>query len=30
MTTAFTVVKRHYNVIVAAGGVLLIAMGVLI
>lgn len=30
MTTAFTVVKRHYNVIVAAGGVILIAMGVLI
>ncbi len=30
MTTAFAVVKRHYNVIVAFGGVILIAMGVLI
>ena len=30
MTTAFAVVKRHYNVIVAAGGAILIAMGVLI
>ena len=30
MTTAFTVVKRHYQVIVAVGGVILIAMGVLI
>jgi cytochrome c-type biogenesis protein len=30
MTTAFAVVKRHYNLIVAAGGVILIAMGVLI
>ena len=30
MTTAFTVVKRHYQVIVATGGVILIAMGVLI
>jgi cytochrome c-type biogenesis protein len=30
MTTAFTVLKRHYRVIVAAGGVILIAMGVLI
>jgi cytochrome c-type biogenesis protein len=30
MTTAFTVVKRHYQAIVAAGGVILIAMGVLI
>lgn len=30
MTTAFTVVKRHYNVIVAAGGLILIVMGVLI
>jgi len=30
MTTAFTAVKRHYAVIVAAGGVILIAMGVLI
>ena len=30
MTTAFTVLKRHYRVIVAVGGVILIAMGVLI
>lgn len=30
MTTAFAVVKRHYNVIVALGGVVLIAMGILI
>ncbi|HSS33721.1 MAG TPA: cytochrome c biogenesis protein CcdA [Solirubrobacterales bacterium] len=30
MTTAFAVVKRHYQVIVAAGGVILIAMGILI
>lgn len=30
MTTAFTVVKRHYDVIVAFGGMILIAMGVLI
>jgi cytochrome c-type biogenesis protein len=30
MTTAFAVVKRHYQVIVASGGVILIAMGVLI
>jgi cytochrome c-type biogenesis protein len=30
MTTAFDVVKRHYPVIIAAGGVILIAMGVLI
>ncbi|MGE0066140.1 MAG: cytochrome c biogenesis CcdA family protein [Solirubrobacterales bacterium] len=30
MTTAFAVVKRHYQVIVAVGGVVLIAMGVLI
>jgi cytochrome c-type biogenesis protein len=30
MTTAFTVLKRHYSVIVAVGGVILIAMGVLI
>ncbi|MBW8059423.1 MAG: cytochrome c biogenesis protein CcdA [Solirubrobacterales bacterium] len=30
MTTAFTVVKRHYQAIVASGGVILIAMGVLI
>jgi len=30
MTTAFAVVKRHYRVIVAAGGAVLIAMGVLI
>ena len=28
--TAFAVVKRHYAVIVAAGGVILIAMGVLL
>jgi cytochrome c-type biogenesis protein len=30
MTTAFAVVKRHYRAIVAAGGVILVAMGVLI
>jgi cytochrome c-type biogenesis protein len=30
MTTAFAVVKRHYQVIVAFGGVILIAMGILI
>ena len=30
MTTAFAVVKRHYQVIVAGGGVILIAMGILI
>ena len=30
MTTAFAVVKRHYQLIVASGGVILIAMGVLI
>ena len=30
MTTAFAVVKRHYQAIVAIGGVILIAMGVLI
>ena len=30
MTTAFAVVKRHYAAIVATGGVILIAMGVLI
>jgi cytochrome c-type biogenesis protein len=30
MTTAFAVVKRHYRVIIAVGGVILIAMGVLI
>lgn len=30
MTMAFAVVKRHYNVIVAIGGVILIAMGVLV
>jgi cytochrome c-type biogenesis protein len=30
MTTAFAVVKRHYAAIVAAGGLVLIAMGVLI
>jgi len=30
MTSAFAVVKRHYHAIVAVGGVILIAMGVLI
>jgi len=30
MTTAFAAVKRHYSVIIASGGVILIAMGVLI
>jgi len=30
MTTAFAVVKRHYNVIIAIGGIILIAMGILI
>jgi cytochrome c-type biogenesis protein len=30
MTTAFSVVKRHYPLIMAAGGAVLIAMGVLI
>jgi cytochrome c-type biogenesis protein len=30
MTTAFTAVKRHYQAIVVAGGLILIAMGVLI
>jgi len=30
MTSAFTVVKRHYQAIVAVGGVILIAMGILI
>ncbi|MGH2974729.1 MAG: cytochrome c biogenesis CcdA family protein [Solirubrobacterales bacterium] len=30
VTTAFTVVKRHYQAIVATGGLILIAMGVLI
>jgi cytochrome c-type biogenesis protein len=30
MTTAFTVIKRHYQAIVATGGLVLIAMGVLI
>jgi cytochrome c-type biogenesis protein len=30
MTTAFAAVKRHYQAIVATGGVILIAMGVLI
>jgi cytochrome c-type biogenesis protein len=30
MTTAFAVVKRHYPVIMAFGGVILVAMGVLI
>jgi cytochrome c-type biogenesis protein len=30
MTTAFTVVKRHYPAIMATGGLILIAMGVLV
>ena len=30
MTTAFAVIKRHYNVIIAIGGIILIAMGILI
>jgi len=30
MTTAFSIVKRHYAALVAVGGVILIAMGVLI
>lgn len=30
MTTAFDAVKRHYNVIIAVGGVVLIVMGILI
>jgi cytochrome c-type biogenesis protein len=30
MTTAFTAIKRHYQAIVATGGVILIAMGILI
>jgi hypothetical protein len=30
MTTAFAAVKRHYAAIMAAGGAILIAMGVLI
>ncbi|HEX8689603.1 MAG TPA: cytochrome c biogenesis protein CcdA [Solirubrobacterales bacterium] len=30
MTTAFAIVKRHYQAIVATGGLILIAMGVLI
>jgi cytochrome c biogenesis protein CcdA len=30
MTTAFAVVKRHYQLIVAIGGVILIVMGFLI
>jgi len=30
MTSAFAAVKRHYNVIVALGGMVLIAMGILI
>jgi len=30
MTTAFTVIKRHYQAIVATGGLILIAMGILI
>ena len=29
MTTAFSVVKRHYQLVIAVGGVILIAMGVL-
>jgi cytochrome c-type biogenesis protein len=29
-TTAFAVVKRHYQLIVATGGLILIAMGILI
>jgi cytochrome c-type biogenesis protein len=29
-TTAFAVIKRHYSVIIATGGVVLIAMGVLV
>lgn len=30
VTTAFTVIKRHYQLIVATGGLILIAMGILI
>lgn len=30
MTTAFAVVKRHYGTLMAAGGAVLVAMGVLI
>ncbi len=30
MATAFAVIKRHYAVIVAVGGVILIVMGILI
>jgi cytochrome c-type biogenesis protein len=30
MTTAFKVVKRHYPAIMATGGLILIAMGVLV
>ena len=30
MTTAFAAIKRHYGAIVAAGGGILIAMGILI
>ncbi|HVX32605.1 MAG TPA: cytochrome c biogenesis CcdA family protein [Solirubrobacterales bacterium] len=30
MTTAFTVVKRHYQAIVAVGGLILVVMGILI
>ncbi len=30
MTNAFSVVKRHYGAVIAAGGIVLIAMGVLI
>jgi len=30
MTSAFGVVKRHYGVVIGAGGVVLIAMGVLL
>ena len=30
MTTAFSFVKRHYAVIVAVGGAILVVMGVLI
>ena len=30
MTTAFALVKRHYRVVVVVGGLILIAMGILI
>ncbi|MGN6588255.1 MAG: cytochrome c biogenesis protein CcdA, partial [Solirubrobacterales bacterium] len=30
MTSAFAVIKRHYQAIVAVGGLILIAMGILI